>query len=89
LPTPSWDNRPQLMPELAWVLEAFQMLSAHRQSSGFGMSPLSIADIEAYCRLIGLETEGRVKFLDMVTSLDTAFLQWSVEERGNEKASDP
>jgi len=62
------------------------VLSSHRQSSGFGVSPLSISDIEAYTRLAGLESaDDRFAFLEVISALDDVYLRWSVDQRGDRK----
>lgn len=45
---------PPLPYEVRWLWDMFAQLSFARRTGGFGVSPLAIADIEAWCRLNGV-----------------------------------
>ena len=60
------------------------MLSKQRQA-GFGVNPISVADVRAYLDLAGIrEVSQRVVFLELVVALDEIARQWHVEHSGRD-----
>lgn len=82
---PALDSRPQPRAESFWLLEAFRRLSRHRSGGGFGPGPITLPDILAYCRLVGIENaDDREVLIDVIGAMDDEYLRWN-DERGRER----
>jgi hypothetical protein len=87
MPVPELDEEPTLeggLPVAAW--SAFAALSDSRPISVGGAGAIPISEIEAYCRLIGLDdAESRAALLRLLRRIDRAFLahQSRAEERND------
>jgi len=70
-----------LPPDLKIVWEAFGVLSSTR-GRGFGVQPVTLIEIEAYCRLYGVLQGDRQDFVYFITGLDECLLEWH-SKKGN------
>jgi len=70
-----------LPPDLKNVWDAFEVLSATR-GRGFGLTPITLVEIEAYCRLQGILEEDRQDFMYLIMGLDAHLLEWH-SKQGN------
>ena len=69
------DSRPEVPDDLVWVWNAFWTLSGSR-SAGFGLNPIPISEILAYCDLLGHDSlENRYMLLRIVKLLDAHYLE--------------
>ena len=70
-PTPLLEKRPFVYADLVPIWNAFQVLSGSRQS-GMAPQPISILEMEAYCRMRGVrDTE---QFIRLIQAMDQEFL---------------
>jgi len=75
LPTPCWDNRPELYEDLIEVWEAFQDLSACR-TCGFGPNPIAWDQMYAWLRVHEVnDVEVRKDFCRLIMAMDRVFLE--------------
>ena len=85
---PALASRPVLTPEVAYFIECFGLLNAHRQSSGFGVSPLPLADIVAVSGPLGFRTSDEFLFFaEIISALDREFLDYADEKQKRDSAT--
>ena len=71
------DYRPNLPARLTWYLDGFVFLSRRRANTGFGVTPISLAEMQAYLDLIGVtDPETRESFARLASAMDTALMEW-------------
>ncbi|RUO67990.1 phage tail assembly chaperone [Idiomarina piscisalsi] len=70
---PALQDRPKLTNDLEHIVRAFESLSMSRTSNGFGLNPLSMADIKAYYDF-GLSPLEPETFIFLIQSIDQAYL---------------
>lgn len=74
--------RPLLFDDLAWVWDAFGVLTRTRKVDGMaGPQPIGVLEIDAYVRLRGLDGDDADELLDLVLGLDRVFMAWVSEQR--------
>lgn len=69
-------------------LDAYNTLSAARESGTHGPSPIRLSEIDAYFRVMGIdERDERVKYVALIQRLDRAYLDHASEQiaRHNKK----
>ena len=71
---PFLEKMPQLRFDLAWIVEAFYVLSGSRQI-GMGVGAIPISEIEAYIHLYGLIDEDIDRFIKLIAAMDSAYVQ--------------
>lgn len=76
----------QIPPAAQALWEAFCSLTTHRRV-GFGLSPLTFVDIEAWCRLNGVDLTPWE--LDTLLQLDAKTLQLAAEHQRSAQGSKP
>jgi hypothetical protein len=63
-------------------MECFSLLSRHRQSSGFGANPISLADIVAVSAPLGFRSvTDFLFFADVMGELDREFMTYAAEQQ--------
>lgn len=74
---PALAGRPELFDDLHPVVDAFAVLSAGRTLSlgpaGAVPNPISLAEIETYCRVFGIADQ--VELCRLIRAMDAAYLQ--------------
>ncbi len=73
---PFWINRPTLLPDVAWVLDAFDVLSRSRQYTMTGVPlPIVFSDLVAYLDVLGArDAWKRRMFVECIIALDDIFM---------------
>lgn len=76
-PEPAEDEPTDFLPvHLAWIWEAFAILSRTRLVNQAGPQPITVLELDAYCTLEGIWTETeRRDLLHHVTQLDIHWLK--------------
>ena len=70
------ENRPQLYDDLQDVWRAFTELNCARTTGGFAPNPISLAEIEAWLRLNGIESdETKQEYYQFIRAMDVIFLE--------------
>lgn len=68
--------------------EAYCTLNAARQFGMNGPQPISVADIMAYCAIVGMtDPQDRLELLRAVQAMDTEHAKWDAERRKNQQRS--
>ena len=90
---PALATRPDPAPSLDAYVEAYNLLSASRQSGLGGPQAISLGEIEAFCRLFGWrEAEELVDLVEIIQAMDAAYLEVATqrnEERRESAKSQP
>ncbi len=82
--TPALEQRVEPWPSLRWVWKAFHVLHAGRVVQ-WAPHPIPLTEIEAYCRLHGIEEpETRAELVRLIRVLDAAWLRWAEAQRARE-----
>lgn len=90
---PALAGRPELFDDLHPVVDAFAVLSAGRTLSlgpaGAVPNPISLAEIETYCRVFGIADQ--VELCRLIRAMDAAYLQRVRDRRvaGTATTADP
>ena len=75
-------DRPFPGPDTQYYLECFYALSDHRQSGGFGLSPLDLPSIKILADAVGYgEGKDFEWFRYMMAELDRAYLEYMNERQ--------
>lgn len=75
-------SRPHITPDVAYLMECFSLLSRHRQSNGFGVNPLPLADIVAVSGPLGFRSpHDFLFFAEVMGEMDSEFLAYAEEQR--------
>lgn len=61
---------------------AFQALSRSRPMGMAGPMPITIVDIDAYCRITAVEPEQRQAFLRLIQQIDSDYLRLMTPKTG-------
>lgn len=86
LNTPALEAMPDLNEYLSGFLSAFLTLNRARTTGGMSANPLLMTDIEAYCRLKGIDNpEEREEFLSYMQTMDDEFLAFQ-QRKGQDSA---
>lgn len=72
-------GQPELYATLGWVWEAFIVLDRSRQFGFNGPQPISLSDIEAYCRLHTIED--RSDLIRYIQLMDGEYIAHSRKEQ--------
>lgn len=67
------DIEPEIDGYARVIVDIFFDLSQYRGSSGFGPNPISIVELEAYCRLFGAELS--LFEIRMIKQIDVLYLK--------------
>lgn len=67
------DDAPELLPEAAYYLNAFEHLSTSRDRVEANQ-PIKITEIKSYCEIVG-EPEP-LEFMDIIKTLDKLFIRF-------------
>lgn len=79
-------SRPKLQKGDYEYLSAWQTLDEGRPSGMAGPSAISIAEIESYCNLVGINTKAeRLRYLRLLRRLDRVYLEHWAEKRAAQK----
>ena len=85
---PALASQPTITPDVAYFMECFSLLSRHRQSSGFGVNPLSLVDIVVVAGPLGYHTPDEFLFFaEVIGGMDQEFLSYFNERQKIESAS--
>lgn len=68
------DEAPQVIPEAAYYLKAFEHLSTSRGKVDAGYLPITVMELESYCRLVG--ERDPLELMDIIQPLDRQFLNY-------------
>lgn len=87
---PALASRPFITPDVAYLMECFSLLSRHRQSNGFGVNPLPLADIVAVSGPLGFRSASDFLFFaEIMGEMDREFLDYANEQRKLTSATRP
>ena len=79
---PALLSKPDVTPDMHFYLDAFNLLSGFRGSSGFGANPLSYGSVADFAEKVGYNQPGDYFFfLDMMSALDSEFLRIIAERK--------
>jgi hypothetical protein len=75
-------DQPDMTREVKFYLDCFRSLARFRGGSGFGLNPLSYADVTKLAQDLEYEPGSTefLFFLDMMSALDAAYLKYSQEK---------
>jgi hypothetical protein len=79
--TPALEKKPFLYDDLIPVWQAFNQLHSTRQS-GFGLNPISTADIDIWLKLHNVENS--LDYYDLILAMDTEWLKWASDKQKQE-----
>jgi hypothetical protein len=69
-------------------MDAYILLSMGRQGGGFGLSPIAIGEIAAYCDLAGIkDTSQRLYLAEIIVHMDNRYLEWAKDNESGHKRS--
>jgi hypothetical protein len=75
-------SRPTITPDVAYFIECFGLLNAHRPSGGFGIGPIPLSDIVAVSGPFGFRTSDEFLFFaEIIGAMDREFLDFANEKR--------
>ncbi|MEE8598473.1 MAG: hypothetical protein V3S69_02980 [Dehalococcoidales bacterium] len=78
---PELDDDPELLPpDLLVVWQSYGVLSGTR-GRGFGAQPITLVEIEAYCRLHNVDD--REDFVYFILALDAHWMDWVSKQGGS------
>ena len=77
---PALAARPLLRPECYQDFKAFKVLSASRDSNGFGGNPIRVSEVSSYAMLMGMGREEATRLLRIIQALDVAYLGYHAEK---------
>ena len=85
---PALATRPELAPWLAAYVEAYNLLSASRQSGFGGPQAITLGEIDAFCRLLGWRgTEELADLVEVIQAMDAAYLEVATQRTEERRES--
>lgn len=72
------ENAPKLPHEMRYLWRTFVSLHRARGSNGWGPSPITWSDLDAYCRLTGVALDPWE--VEAIRALDEAFMESAAEQ---------
>lgn len=72
------DDSPELLPEAAYYLNAFEHLSTSRDRVEANQ-PIKITEIKSYCWIVG--EQDPIEFMEMIKPLDKIFIAYYDKKR--------
>lgn len=55
--------------------EAFQLLHASRQQTGFGPGAIPLSEMMVYAELMGMNTEDRLELIQILRAMDRVYIE--------------
>jgi len=82
-------SRPDILEAALPWYEAFETLSQSRPIGWAGPLPITIAEVDAFCRLASVPPDDRVQFLRVIRRLDTGFLDLLSKQKSRTVSQPP
>lgn len=80
------DGRPEVADENMFYWNAFSVLTTSREV-GFSIGNIPLSEIEAFCRLAGIEdVEERMEFVSVIQAMDREFVEFHRKKGGTKNA---